>query len=458
MPPVGAEFKPLRIFISYRRDDTDVVASLLRSTLENHGDVVILDVDAIPIGEDFKTYIREEIPKCHVVLVLIGPNWDTARLSKDQDVLALEIREALASPRPRIIPVLYKADMPLKEDLPEDLRPLTEIHAAQLRPDPDLQTDLAKLLGPRGLGKIRERVIIEEGAQEPSTSKPDPPSTWERFVELLRRYRRLLALLVVVLLAGAVTIARSTLPRPPLEIVDPGQQTSTEGGVAQLQIETKHAGTLGLHYEAEGLPVGLSVDAATGRISGRVAPGVAGKYPVALVVQEGDERADAKFTWIVRPPLAIVDLGPRRTTAGNSAHLQVETNHGDTEGLRYRADGLPPGLSINPKTGLISGTVAPEAAGKHTVSVLVEEGNQKAEAQFTWTVRPKPGYLQLVFIPWGHAWVNGQPYSEDHNHRMRLSPGRKTITAGQSTLRDEATYSTVVVVEPGEHEIVEIRF
>ena len=92
------------IFLSYRRDDAGVSASLLRMCLEQSlpGAQVFLDAESIGPGDNFRTRIEEGIQSSAVLLALIGPDWLTAaddaglrRLFDPDDVLAGEIALAL---------------------------------------------------------------------------------------------------------------------------------------------------------------------------------------------------------------------------------------------------------------------------------------------------------------------------------------------------------------------------
>ncbi len=47
---------------------------------------------------------------------------------------------------------------------------------------------------------------------------------------------------------------------------------------------------------------------------------------------------------------------------------------------------MPPGLSIDPATGAISGTLSYASAGTHAVTVTVSDGTLTATQSFTWTV------------------------------------------------------------------------
>ena len=72
------------IFISYRRNQTQHIADRIYDRLrEQFGPkCVFKDVNAIPLGKDFRREIRDAVGRCDVVLAVIGPEWCTA-LDKD---------------------------------------------------------------------------------------------------------------------------------------------------------------------------------------------------------------------------------------------------------------------------------------------------------------------------------------------------------------------------------------
>jgi len=81
--------------------------------------------------------------------------------------------------------------------------------------------------------------------------------------------------------------------------------------------------------------------------------------------------------------------GSRTGTVGQATSLQM-TASGGTAPYTWSATGLPPGLSINASTGLISGT--PSTAGTYTVTVTARDSaNQTGSATFTWTISPPGG-------------------------------------------------------------------
>lgn len=70
-----------KVFISYRRSDTQMVAGRLRESLTKHigSGAIFRDKDSIVPGVDWTKAIKESLSGDVIVLALIGPNWETAR-------------------------------------------------------------------------------------------------------------------------------------------------------------------------------------------------------------------------------------------------------------------------------------------------------------------------------------------------------------------------------------------
>src|SRR5262245_1594715 len=101
------------IFISYRRDDTSADSGRIydRLTPKYGSNNIFIDVDAIPLGMDFRQILNAEIAKCDVVLVMIGRRWASVteqsgrrRLDNPSDFVRIEVEAALARGIP-VIPV-----------------------------------------------------------------------------------------------------------------------------------------------------------------------------------------------------------------------------------------------------------------------------------------------------------------------------------------------------------------
>lgn len=144
-----------RIFISYRREDSADASGRLYDRLETRfgRQNVFKDVDNIPPGVDFRTYINSALQFCDVALVIVGPHWlgtaDNAgepRLFASNDFVRIEIEVALQLHKV-IIPVLVgAATMPAATSLPPSIGALAYINASRLRPDPDFRNDADALM------------------------------------------------------------------------------------------------------------------------------------------------------------------------------------------------------------------------------------------------------------------------------------------------------------------------
>ena len=154
------------VFVSYRRDDSaDVVGRIidrLHAGLVDHD--IFRDVDDIPLGADFQQAISEKVGTATVVLVAIGPRWLTAtshegtrRLDDPNDFVRLEVQAAVQRDIP-VIPLLVGgAEMPSADSLPEGLRPLAFRNGIPIRPDPDFDNDVRRLMSALEKQKTGER-------------------------------------------------------------------------------------------------------------------------------------------------------------------------------------------------------------------------------------------------------------------------------------------------------------
>jgi len=196
----------VRLFLSYRRDDTAGRAGRLFDALTQRlgPGQVFQDVEAIKPGLDFERAVADSLQSADASVVVIGPEWATVtepggarRLDRDDDFVRSEVGVALRSERP-VVPVLVGgAQMPRAEELPEELRPLLKRQAFTVR-DSAWNGDVDDLVD-----ALRSQF-------------PDPP----------RRRRRPLVVaalvLVVVTAAGAVA---AVLLWPGSD--DPGGETAT---------------------------------------------------------------------------------------------------------------------------------------------------------------------------------------------------------------------------------------
>lgn len=144
-----------KIFISYRRIDTaDVTGRIYdRLLVKYEKQNIFKDVDSIPLGVDYRHYIYDKVSQCKVLLAVIGSNWDQfnsqtglRRIDEPKDFLRIEIECAINRNIP-IIPILIgNAKIPDSKNLPESLQSLSFRNGIRIRPDPDFNNDMNRLL------------------------------------------------------------------------------------------------------------------------------------------------------------------------------------------------------------------------------------------------------------------------------------------------------------------------
>lgn len=92
-----------KIFISYRRADSAGVAGRIYDYLARRfgRPDIVMDVDTIPVGVDFRDYISEAMSECALVLVIIGERWadiqdanGRRRLEDPDDIVRFELLAA----------------------------------------------------------------------------------------------------------------------------------------------------------------------------------------------------------------------------------------------------------------------------------------------------------------------------------------------------------------------------
>jgi hypothetical protein len=111
-----------------------------------------------------------------------------------------------------------------------------------------------------------------------------------------------------------------------------------------------------------------------------------------------------------RPPIPLArldtDLGQTSEVSGTSevcrrtVSLQVSASDPDGNPLFYLASGLPAGLSLDPSSGLISGTLASGAASStpYSVTATASDGVASASQTFNWYVATAPRTAQASAV------------------------------------------------------------
>ena len=182
----------LKIFLSYRRDDSRHVSGRIYDRLvERFGkENVFKDVNTIPLGQDFRPVLEAAVGACGVTLAILGPRWlsiaDEAgrrRLDDPNDFVRMEIEGSLARAIP-VIPVLVDgATLPKTADLPPGLQALSFRQATLVRVDPDFHHDMDRLLEALAEPGSPAQVKRDFSTYVP----PAAPSRWKKTVAFLKK-------------------------------------------------------------------------------------------------------------------------------------------------------------------------------------------------------------------------------------------------------------------------------
>lgn len=149
-------------------------------------------------------------------------------------------------------------------------------------------------------------------------------------------------------------------------------QANNINDMVSLQIAVSDEYKTDFAFGSNNLPDGLTLDPATGLISGTVT--AAGTYSVDVSVDDGADGTDElSFVWLVNTPPAATNPAAQTGMVGDIINLPVTATDADGDDLTFSAEGLPAGLSIDPSTGVISGEL--EAGGQSTSTITITDGN-----------------------------------------------------------------------------------
>ena len=126
-------------------------------------------------------------------------------------------------------------------------------------------------------------------------------------------------------------------------------------------------------FDAIGLPTGLSLDSASGAITGT--PTVTGTFSIALNAIAATGTGSATLTLVVQPflltPPVITSSLNASGTSGSAFSYSITTTNNPTS---FSASGLPSGLSIDTATGVISGRFTSAGSYSCTISAINSSG------------------------------------------------------------------------------------
>ncbi len=170
--------------------------------------------------------------------------------------------------------------------------------------------------------------------------------------------------------------------------------TSIPAGTGLQPYDAKLAATGGTPpytWSAGGLPQGLSINSATGEISGT--PTSFGSFNISVVVTDANGlSAGARFSTTISTPAAAPQIGAGSPPTGfvnvSYNYAFTATGGNGTVNFGLGSGSVPPGLVLD-DSGVLRGQ--PTTAGSYTFSVVVTDADGlNSSATFTVLIKPQP--------------------------------------------------------------------
>jgi RHS repeat-associated protein len=219
-------------------------------------------------------------------------------------------------------------------------------------------------------------------------------------------------------------------------VTNPGTRAGIKNSAVSQAMSASGAKTP-YTWSAGGLPAGLSINAATGAISGT--PTTVGSYITTVTATDANKfPGSVQFVWdIAAAAAAVTNPGTQQATVGRPASLTLATT-GGTGPYTWTATGLPAGLSLNTTTGTVSGT--PTTAGTSSMSVTATDTLARtAKASINWVTAVAPA----VTNPGTQTGTIGTAYSKTMTASGGSAPFTWTASGLPAGLSINSTSGTV---------------
>lgn len=197
---------------------------------------------------------------------------------------------------------------------------------------------------------------------------------------------------------GSATLTISVQPAPPV-ITSTLNASGSTGSAFTYQILATNNPT---SFGATGLPSGLTINTATGLISGT--PTTAGTSNVTISATNAGGTGSATLALTISLTAPRITSALSRTAPINAAFSYSIT--ATSSPTSYNAAGLPAGLSVNTTTGLISGT--PTVLGTSNVTISATNAVGTGNATLVLTIAPA---VPVITSATSVSGTTGAPFS-----------------------------------------------
>jgi hypothetical protein len=180
-----------------------------------------------------------------------------------------------------------------------------------------------------------------------------------------------------------------------ITVTAPGTESLAAGAAANVPVSaTDSAAGQTITFSAAGLPDGLSIDPASGAITGSTT--TAGEYIVTVTVADETGSTGSVTTDLyVNGKISITGPGNPTTTAGQAVQVPfTASDTADNVSVYYTLAGAPPGISVSLALGSTDAwesptlTGFPAPAGTYHITLTADGASTgTASVSFTWTVK-----------------------------------------------------------------------
>ncbi|MGA1813680.1 Ig domain-containing protein [Frondihabitans sp. 4ASC-45] len=187
-------------------------------------------------------------------------------------------------------------------------------------------------------------------------------------------------------------ISTTSLPAP---VVGQAYNGQVVGGTAA-------AGTLTYAVSSGSLPTGLSLDSTTGTISGTPTTANTATFTITATNASGSDSKTYTLAANAAPKIVTGNFLP--AVVGNAYTDQISATGTGTITYSVSSGGLPAGLSLDSRTGKISGTPTTEGSSSFTIAALNDIGTDSKSFVLATTTAPSITTSKLIDPVVGKAY------------------------------------------------------